>query len=153
MADNVVGNDKPAEFLASTGPGAAISEESLAPLAPQPQPSPKELARERKLVPPPAQNLPEPPEYEDRVFTSTAPLKKAHVYVQTGAYGSLDNAAKQKARLMELYDTAAISKTEGGNGELLRVRAGPFHSVADADAALAKIVEAGFEGAQIKVED
>lgn len=152
MPDKLIGKDQPAEILASTAPNA-IQEELLQPLAPQPQPSSAELAKERRMVPPPAQNLPEPPEYEDRVFTNTKPLKKAHVYVQTGAYSSLDNAASQKAELMKLYDTAAISKMDAGGKELLRVRAGPFHSVADADAALNRIVEAGFREAQIKVED
>lgn len=150
--DKLIGRDQPAEFLASTAPNA-ITEESLAPLNPQPQPSQKEIAKERRMVPPPAKNLPEPPEYEDRVFTNTKPLKKAHVYIQTGAYSSLDNAAVQKDNLKKLYDTAAISKIDSGGKELLRVRAGPFHSVADADAALTRIVEAGFTGAQIKVED
>ncbi len=150
--DKLIGNDKPAEYLASTAPNA-ISEESLAPLAPQPQPSQRELAKERRMVPPPAKNLPQPPEYEDRVFTNTKPLKKAHVYVQTGAYSSLDNAAVQKDNLRKLYDTAAISKVESNGRELLRVRVGPFQSVADADAALTRIMEAGFKEAQIKVED
>jgi len=152
VADNLVGKDVPAEFLPSTNP-TAITEESLAPLAPQPQPTPKELATERKLVPPPASNLPAPPEYEDRVTTSDKPLKKTLVYVQTGAYSSLDNAAVQKDNLAKIYETAAISKTESNGKELLRVRAGPFRSVADADEAMAKILEAGFPGAQIKVED
>lgn len=152
VADNLIGKDQPAEFLASTAP-TAVQEEALAPLAPQPQPTPRELAKERKLVPPPAKNLPEPPEYEDRVFTSSAPLKKSLVYVQTGAYSSLDNAAAQKSKLGSLYETAAISKLEANGKDILRVRAGPFRSVADADEALAKIVAAGFEGAQIKVED
>ena len=151
-ADALIGKDQPAEFLASTAP-TQVQEESLAPLAPQPQPSSNELAKERKLVPPPAKNLPAPPEYEDRVYTSTAPLKHSRVYVQTGAYSSLDNAAAQKDKLGKLYETAAISKLDAGDKPILRVRAGPFQSVADADAALAKIVAAGFEGAQIKVED
>lgn len=153
MADNLIGKDISAEFLPSSNPAGSTQEEALPPLAPQPQPTPKELAKERKLVPPPAQNLPAPPEYEDRVFTSTAPLKKSLIYVQTGAYSSLDNAAGQKAKLMDLYETAAISKLDASGKEILRVRAGPFRSVADADDALAKIVAAGFEGAQIKVED
>lgn len=152
-ADALIGRDQPAEFLASTAPVGGIKEESLAPLTPQPQPSAKELAKERRLVPPPAQNIPAPPEYEDRVFTNTKPLKKTLVYVQTGAYSSLDNAAAQKAKLMDIYETAAISKIDVDGKELLRVRAGPFRSVADADAALQKLVDAGFEGAQIKVED
>ena len=148
----LVGKDTRAETLASVAPNQ-LQEESLAPLSIQPQLSAKELAKQRRLVPPPAKNLPEPPEYEDRVFTDTKPLKKAHVYVQVGAYSSLDNAAKQKAKLMDVYDTAAIDKTESNGKQLLRVRVGPFHSVADADAALAKITESGFPEAQIKVED
>lgn len=152
VADNLIGNDQPAEILPSVAP-QGVEEEPLAPLNIAPQPSDKELAKERKLVPPPAQNLPAPPEFENRVVTDTAPLKKTLVYVQVGAYSSLDNASKQKDGLMKLYETAAITKTGTPDKTILRVRAGPFHSVADADEALAKIVAAGFEGAQLKVED
>ncbi len=141
-------NDIRAERLASVGVGGGTEEESLAPL---PKADP---AQQRSMQPPkPAVSLPKPPAYEDRVFTDTKPLKKTFVYVQIGAYSSEANATEQMKKLSQTFETAALSQFEAGGNTLLRVRAGPFHSVADADAALQKAVSAGFTEAQLKVDD
>ncbi len=140
-------NDIRGERLASVGVGGGTEEESLAPL-------PKGSQVRSAVQPPkPATSLPKPPEYEDRVFTDTKPLKKTFVYVQVGAYGSEANATEQMKRLSQTFETAALSQFESGGKQLLRVRAGPFHSVADADAALQKAISAGFSEAQLKVDD
>lgn len=141
-------NDLRAERLASVGIGEGVQEESLAPLPKADQ------SQQRAMQPPkPAVSLPKPPAYEDRVFTDTKPLKKTFVYVQVGAYGSEANATEQMKRLSQTFETAALSQFESNGKTLLRVRAGPFHSVADADAALQKAIEAGFTEAQLKVDD
>lgn len=141
-------NDIRAERLASVGIGDGVEEESLAPL---PKADP---AQQRAMQPPkPARMLPKPPAYEDRIFTDTKPLKKTFVYVQVGAYGSEANATEQMKKLSQTFETAALSQFEAGGKQLLRVRAGPFHSVADADAALQKAVDAGFSEAQLKVDE
>lgn len=153
LANQLGRNDQIAETLPSIVPQTA-DEEDLAPLPATPQPTKAEIAQERKLgVPPPAENLPAPPAYEDRVFTDTEALTKTQVYVQVGAYGEETNAITQQQTLARLYPTASISAVQSGAKTLHRVRAGPFRSVADAEAALDKIVSAGFNGAQIKVEN
>ena len=141
-------NDIRGERLASVGVGGGTEEEALAPL-------PKATPQQLRAVPPPkpAASLPKPPEYEDRVFTDTKPLKKTFVYVQVGAYSAEANATEQMKRLSQTFETAALSQFEAGGKTLLRVRAGPFHSVADADAALQKAINAGFTEAQLKVDD
>ncbi|TKW61338.1 MAG: septal ring lytic transglycosylase RlpA family protein [Blastochloris viridis] len=145
-AEDMKKNDIRAERLASVGVGGGAEEESLAPL-------PKGDQHRSVQPPKPAVSLPKPPEYEDRVFTDTKPLKKTFVYVQIGAYSSEANATEQMKKLAETFDTAALSQFEAGGKQLLRVRAGPFHSVADADAALQKAISAGFTEAQLKVDD
>lgn len=140
-------NDIRAERLASVGIGG-VQEESLAPLDTSAQP-----ATRAQTPPKPARLLPKPPPFEDRVFTDTKPLKKTFVYVQVGAYGSEANATEQMKRLSAHFETAALSQFEVEGKTLLRVRAGPFHSVADADAALQKAVDAGFAEAQLKVDE
>ncbi len=143
-APQLVGNDIRAERLPSVGTGS-VEEETLGTFTPQPH-----LAQ---AAPPPATSLPKPPPFEKRVVTNTKPLNKTFVYVQVGAYSSQTNATAQMQKLSETFDTAALSQFEAGGQSLLRVRAGPFHSVADADAALQKALEAGFPEAQLKVDD
>jgi rare lipoprotein A len=154
IAQKLGPRDEVAETLPSTVPATA-SEEDLAPQSiPQPNPA-LATAKERKLgVPPPTTDLPPPPPEEDRVVTDAEPLKHTRVYVQIGAYSNASGADAQKAKLAQLYPTTtAIMPLQLNGKTLLRVRAGPFQSIADADAALAKVVAAGFNGAQIKVED
>jgi len=135
-----------AETLPSVVPTTA-GEEDLAPAA-----YPAQAAGQ--AVPPPAtENLPKPPPYEERVFTDTQPLTRTQVFVQVGAYAAGAGAQGQQQRLLALYPTARVTAVEVGGRTLHRVRAGPFRSLADAEAALDRIVAAGFSGAQIKVED
>lgn len=138
--NNSESNAEKLETLPSVVPQSA-TEEPLGAFTPQSQQASANVTKVPKQ------------DYEPKMVTDTAPLKKTLVYVQVGAYSSLDNAAGQKSKLMDLYETAAITKMQSNGKELLRVRAGPFQSVADADEALTKIVAAGFNGAQIKVED
>lgn len=147
-------HDIPAETLPTVVPQTA-QEEDLAPqVLPTQAQAKAEVARERKLgVPAPKTTLPKPPAYENRMFTDTTPLTHTRVYVQVGAYAEEARAAEQKVQLAKLYKTAHTSPVESGGKQLLRVRAGPFRSVADAEAALEKVVQAGFNTAQIKVEE
>jgi cell division protein FtsN len=143
-----------AETLPSLVPSTA-EEEALPPLtAGEQQKIAAETAKERQLgVPAPKTAMPKPPPFEQRVFTDTTPLKKTQVYVQIGAFGEEPRATDQQLALGKLYKTAHISAVEANGKHLLRVRAGPFRSVADAEAALDAIVQGGFPEAQIKVEE
>lgn len=153
LAQQLGPRDEVAEPLATTVPSTA-AEEDLPP-ATYPQPNPAvATAKERSLgVPPPSTQLPPPPPEEQRIATDAEPLQHTRVYVQVGAYSNPAGAQAQKAKLAQLYPAAAVTPLQLGGKTLLRVRAGPFPSIAEADAALAKVVAAGFNGAQIKVED
>lgn len=145
------------ETLPTVVPETA-GEEDLAPLNPQQLAEQKKAAqetqKERDLgVPAPKQSMPKPPPYEKRVITDTTPLKKTNVYVQVGAFGEEARATNQQLELGHLYNTAHISAIDVNGKHLLRVRAGPFRSVADAEAALDNIVKSGFADAQIKVDE
>jgi rare lipoprotein A len=113
-----------------------------------------ETAEEKALgLPAPATNLPAPPAADSQPLTDTSPLLHTRVYVQVGAYGDAARANAQKAKLEAQHYTTDVSPLPLGNGtSLLRVRAGPFRSVGEAESALDTLVQAGFNGAQIRVE-
>lgn len=153
-APEVHSRDQLAESLPTVVPETA-EEEELPPLSQAEQKkAATETAKERALgVPAPKTSMPKPPPFEKRVFTDTAPLKKTQVYVQVGAFGEESRATDQQLALAKLYKTAHISAVDINGKHLLRVRAGPFRSVADADAALEAITQGGFPEAQIKVDE
>jgi rare lipoprotein A len=72
-----------------------------------------------------------------------------HLYVQLGAFSKLDNA---KSLLAKVGGDLRISTLQRGGQTLYRVRSAPLASVADADAALARITGAGANDAHIVVD-
>jgi rare lipoprotein A len=74
-----------------------------------------------------------------------------HLYVQIGAFSSPMNAARLKTRFSAAGGVEVSPITRNGQ-QLFRVRSGPYDSVADADAALAKLTGLGNNDAQIVVD-
>jgi rare lipoprotein A len=72
-----------------------------------------------------------------------------HLYVQVGAFGNYQNAARLKARL---GDDLKISSVQRNGQTLYRVRSGPFDSTDDADTALSRAMNLGASDAQIVVD-
>jgi len=72
-----------------------------------------------------------------------------HLYIQLGAFSKMDNA---KALLNKVGGDLRISTLQRGGQTLYRVRSAPLASVADADAALARITGAGANDAHIVVD-
>ncbi len=72
-----------------------------------------------------------------------------HLYIQLGAFSKQDNA---KALLAKVGGDLRISTLQRGGQTLYRVRSAPLASVADADAALARITGAGANDAHIVVD-
>jgi rare lipoprotein A len=72
-----------------------------------------------------------------------------HLYVQVGAFGIYQNAARLAARLGGGLKISAIQR----DGQTLyRVRLGPFNSTDDADAALSRMSSLGANDARIVVD-
>ena len=72
-----------------------------------------------------------------------------HLYVQAGAFGSYQNAARLQARLGGGLQISSV--TQGGR-TLYRVRLGPFDDVGEADSALARVESLGSNDAKIVVD-
>jgi rare lipoprotein A len=74
---------------------------------------------------------------------------ETRLYVQLGAFSNISNA---KALLAKVGGDLRISTLQRGGQTLYRVRSAPLASVADADAALARVTGAGANDAHIVVD-
>ncbi|MBL4615556.1 MAG: septal ring lytic transglycosylase RlpA family protein [Magnetovibrio sp.] len=77
------------------------------------------------------------------------------MFVQAGAFSNPYNAEQVKARLDSLgtdLGNVRITPFSMGGKALFRVRVGPIGDVAQADATLAQVIEAGYAGARTVVE-
>ena len=74
------------------------------------------------------------------------------IYVQTGAFGDIRNALKQREQLMQTYNNVVVQETLKNGRSLHRVRIGPLEGVADADTLLNQLISAGWQNANIVIE-
>jgi rare lipoprotein A len=83
---------------------------------------------------------------------TTVPVPAAtHLYIQAGAFTTMANADRLKARLASAGDLF-VSPIDRGGQRLYRVRSGPYNDVESADAALARLNGLGSNDAQIVVD-
>lgn len=75
-----------------------------------------------------------------------------NIYVQTGAFGNLDNALKERDNLLKRFNNVLIQETRKDAMTLHRVRIGPIESVSEADVLLSQIIQAGWYQARIAIE-
>jgi len=142
-------NDKIAETLPTVMP-QTMQEEELTPAEPLKVRAEQKAMRDLG-VPDPDPAIPAPPKFEKRIFTDETLLKNTLVYIQVGAFADLARAQAEQAKLKAVYPTAHLATVAANAGPLNRVRAGPFRSVADAEAALRKVQDT-WPSAQITVE-
>jgi rare lipoprotein A len=74
-----------------------------------------------------------------------------HLYIQAGAFSSIDNANRLKTRLSSA-GAVFVSEIKRNGQKLYRVRMGPFDALDEADTALAQLVKLGSNDAQIVVD-
>jgi rare lipoprotein A len=103
-------------------------------------------------------SLPKPASIPAALFADNQPTGRVtrvpvppvtHLYVQLGAFSKVANA---KTLLTKVGGDLRISTLQRGGQTLYRVRSGALASVADADAALARITGAGANDAHIVVD-
>ncbi len=93
--------------------------------------------------------LPRVPARLPETVTQSAPDPGA-LYVRMGVFSRREFAERQRARAAGV--SAEIEQTRIGRSETYRVQAGPFPTVAEADAALNAVIRAGIPDARIVVE-
>jgi len=97
-------------------------------------------------VPPPAAAVPAPP------IGGKAALDPFVYFVQAGAYGRVEEADQQRARLGLIGHNAKITEREQAGRVVYRVRLGPFPTREEADALQAKLQEQTIEAQIVRVE-
>jgi len=138
---------------------------------PEPPPEPAINKIQSKLYVNP-QRVAEPPSIQPAPVTQTtlvdAPVTEAispakvgdiaqvavlptRLFIQAGAFSNASNAERVKLRLASIGDVRVTPVSVGGR-DLFRVRVGPLTDVAEADALLTQVVEAGYSGARTVVE-
>jgi rare lipoprotein A len=103
-------------------------------------------------MPTPAAAPPPPPDAQPTGQVTDVPVPAVtHIYVQAGAFSSLDNANRLRNRLAAAGGLF-VSPIDRHGQRLYRVRIGPFDDVSAADAALARITGLGGSDAEIVVD-
>ena len=72
--------------------------------------------------------------------------------VQAGAYGTIEDAEQQRAKLAMMGLEARLTEREQAGRTVHRVRLGPFEKKADADAAKEKLTSSGIDAALVRVQ-
>jgi len=81
------------------------------------------------------------------------PSGSAAMFLQVGAFSTLNRAEQVKLRLQQdIPDSISIMPVDGVQGTLYRVRVGPLASVADGDNLAARLVGLGFRDSHIVVD-
>jgi cell division protein FtsN len=74
-------------------------------------------------------------------------------FVQVGAFGRMEDAEQQRARLAMLGFSARITEREQGGGRTVyRVRVGPFDRKDEADSARDRLNGSGMESSLVRVQ-
>jgi rare lipoprotein A len=132
----------------TAAPTATVETQALAPIPGTTQAPQKPVASLPKPVatPPPTSDAGALPTGQvSRVAVQPA----THLYIQLGAFGSYQNAARLAARFGNEVKISAVQR----NGQTLyRVRSGPFDTTDSADAALTRLLGLGANDAQIIVD-
>jgi rare lipoprotein A len=79
------------------------------------------------------------------------PVTPTAIYVQAGAFTDLYNATRLQAQLQPFGRVSVVPVYVDGQ-QFYRVRLGPLASVAEADQALAQVVQAGHPEARLVVD-
>jgi len=87
------------------------------------------------------------------LVASTKPASDALSYfVQAGAFGRVEDAEQQRAKLGMMGLQAKVTEREQSGRTMYRVRLGPFDKKEDADLAKEKLEGAGVESALVRVQ-
>ena len=74
------------------------------------------------------------------------------IYIQTGAFGDVKNALRQRNELGKVYENIVVQETLSNGRALHRVRIGPIAGVSESDQILNQIIDAGWNNARIVID-
>ena len=88
------------------------------------------------------------PVYQNKTQTETKTVPAGSFYIQLGAYGDAQNAAKAKQVASSLTPVTVTQKVQGGR-TLSVVKAGPYATRSEAEQALKSLKQSGYRDAYI----
>ncbi len=134
-----------AEMAAAPLVAVPVTKVSAETLAPPPQNTDGARPAEPLTLAPPAAAAP-----PDNTV-KTVPVATTHIYIQAGAFGRSENAARLKQRL-DGIGNVQVTSTRVNGSEVYRVRLGPVDTVDQADSLLNKVINSGVSEAKIVVD-
>lgn len=145
------------ETTAAPAEAPAPAEQDAAEPAVSDEPSVTSPEKVEDKAPPMAQAKPEQPKLEQPKAAPAKPAeasaakeatlaKPGHMSVQIGVFSDASNVKQLQQKLQSLGYQSYTEKIATSKGEKIRLRAGPFASRAEAEAALAKVKSAGMTG-------
>jgi rare lipoprotein A len=146
LADQLGGGPR---VVMATAPRGAIQSESL---APPPGAGVSRRETSAQSATPMSASVAAGPAVPDRMPDQVAQSAPAQgqIWLQASEFGRIDYAQRESAQLSGLQ--AAVETVREGRSERYRVRAGPFNSVSEADAALDQARRSGVVDARLVVE-
>lgn len=92
-------------------------------------------------------------EMPDVSDTGTPVAENPDIFVQVGAFSSLENAERvaTRLRLVNLYNVNLYTR-ENESPQLWRVRIGPLNGVAEVDRVMERVIRAGFNDSRIVID-
>ena len=141
----------------ATAPAAEPAPTPTAPPAPAPAATPAPRAPAVASTRDPAAILADKPApaaaKANAAATAAANAPDPFTYlVQAGAYGTIEDAEQQRAKLAMMGLEAKLTEREQAGRTVHRVRLGPFEKKADADAAKEKLTSSGIDAALVRVQ-
>jgi rare lipoprotein A len=86
--------------------------------------------------------------YERPSKQTTPSNSKGHLFIQAGAFASLNNATKLKNKLIDVNINNIVINTDNSSANpLYRVQVGPYTAISEADSMRLKLHQTGFSGA------
>jgi rare lipoprotein A len=142
QAASLAGRNGPEVELAATKPAAAPVDRVATEALPAPpgvavaSAQPGLIGPQTGATPPPREVATDAPPLSDKV--TILPVKATQIYIQAGAFASMDRAWRLKAQL-DHFGVVTISDAKVGGMVVYRVRLGPVPTVDAADALLDKV--------------
>ena len=137
------------QLVMTAAPRDQVTAEDLPPPTGVVQPMPKRSVRPALAMDGAAKDMAATPESLPETVRTVAP-RPGRLMIDAGSFGQAVYARQAQARLAGL--AARINRSWEGRNERFAVRAGPYGSVAAADAALAQAFQAGIMDARIVVQ-
>lgn len=137
QAESLAGHHAPPQEVAMSAPATQVTAQNLPTPADVSVAPPQPVAR---LPQPPPSPVPAPVAVDPPQQVTQLPVTPSQIYIQAGAFESMDRAVRLKA-LLRRYGPVSVTNTKVNGLVFYRVRVGPVQTVPQADTLLSKVTQ------------